>query len=230
MSSIIEQIDAMWNDHNNARKDVFEFSTKAVEDEPENSELLWRLARANYEYAIEKAVSKELKKKLTYERLDIANKALGLAPESGDCHKWVGISTSEVNEYESVITKLNSAMTIRDHFMKASELSTTDPMASHLLGRWCFRVSDMSWVERAAARGLAGHLAPHSSFEDALANFLKSEEMRPGHLKMNTWYIVQTYGKLKQKKEAKEWAAKVVAMPNLLDEDHDIDALAKAYL
>ncbi|EQC40515.1 hypothetical protein SDRG_02405 [Saprolegnia diclina VS20] len=126
-------------------------------------------------------------------------------------------------------------MTIRDHFMKASELSTTDPMASHLLGRFTLCIcsthrSCLSWVERAAARGLAGHLAPHSSFKDALANFLKSEEMRPGHLKMNTWYIVQTYVKLKQKKEAKEWAAKVVAMPNLLDEDHDIDALAKAYL
>ncbi|OQR95210.1 regulator of microtubule dynamics protein 1-like [Achlya hypogyna] len=228
--SSIEQIDSMWNDHNVARKAVFDFATTTAEAEPENPEVLWRLARSNYEYAIEKSVSKELKKKLTYERLDIATKALELAPESGDCHKWVGISTSEVNEYESVLTKLNSALTIRDHFIKASELSTEDPMASHLLGRWCFRVSDMSWVERAAARGLAGHLAPHSSFEDALANFLKSEEMKPGHLKMNTWFIVQTYAKLKNKTEAKKWAAKVAAMPNLLEEDYDIDAQVKAYL
>ncbi|OQR97755.1 regulator of microtubule dynamics protein 1-like [Thraustotheca clavata] len=228
--SAIEQVDSMWNDHNIPRKEVYEHTLQASEADPENPELLWRLCRGSYEYAIEKEVPKELKKKLTYERMDIANKALSLSPESPDCNKWVGICMNEVDEYESVVTKLNDAMKIREYFTKASELSTTDPMASHLLGRWCFRVSDMSWVERAAARAMAGHLAPHATFEEALENFLKSEDMRPGHLKMNTWFIVQTYSKLKKKKEAKEWAAKVVAMPNLLEEDFDIDVKAKAYL
>lgn len=57
--------------------------------------------------------------------------------------------------------------------MKAPQ---TDPTVQHILGRWCFSVASVGFIERKLASVIFA-TPPESSFEEALPYFLKHEEL-----------------------------------------------------
>lgn len=61
--------------------------------------------------------------------------------------------------------------------MKANELTPNDATTLHLLGRWCFSVANITWIERTAASALFSS-PPSSSYEEALGYFLKASTVR----------------------------------------------------
>ncbi|XP_069076539.1 regulator of microtubule dynamics protein 1-like isoform X2 [Pleurodeles waltl] len=86
----------------------------------ENGELLWRLARAAHDYSLLSTKPAE-KKRLVYEAIDFAKKALDKDPSNFAAHK------------------------------KAIELNNKDATTIHLLGLWSYFVAEMPWAQRKIA-------------------------------------------------------------------------------
>jgi len=78
--------------------------------------------------------------------------------------------------------------------------------------RWCKGVANVGFVERNIAKALFA-TPPVSSFEEALQNYLKADEIDP-NFKRNMFEIGQTYLLLKNNAEAKKWFQKLAAMPS----------------
>ena len=55
---------------------------------------------------------------------------------------------------------------------EALKESSSDRALQHLRGRWCFNVSELSWVERKLASAIYGEI-PKSSYKEALDSFLQ---------------------------------------------------------
>ncbi|KAI4900228.1 hypothetical protein NFI96_026019 [Prochilodus magdalenae] len=82
-----------------------------------------------------------------------------------------------------------------EHLDRALTLRDDDPLCFYLLGRWCFEVSRLSWVEQKAAAALFD-TPPNSCLNDALENFLKCHK------------------ELGNRSEARNWAQLALSMPS----------------
>jgi hypothetical protein len=64
---------------------------KALENDPNNAELLWRLSRASRLMIMDSRTPADEKKRLSYECLESAKKAAQIDEKNWAAHKWVAI-------------------------------------------------------------------------------------------------------------------------------------------
>ncbi|KAH0617589.1 hypothetical protein JD844_016007 [Phrynosoma platyrhinos] len=180
----------------------------------ENAEVLWRLARALRDLAQLSHTPAEKKKKLTYEALDYAKKALEKDPSCFSVHKWYAICISDVGDYEGIKTKIANAFVIKDHFQKAIELNPKDATSLHLMGIWCYTFAEMPWYQRRIAAVLFS-TPPSSTYEE-----VKSFE--PNFYSKNLLFLGKTYLKLNNRKMALLWLMKAKERVSHTEEDKQV--------
>jgi len=208
-------------------QEVFDFLSEEVKSKPDDVEILWRLARANYELG-EIASDKTVKQEYFTEAHKLAAKCLELDEKNAMSHKWVAITTSGLGDFLSTKEKIGNSFKIKEHALKALELKPTDPTICHLLGRWCYAVANIGWVDRKLAAALFA-TPPTSTFEEALGYLQKAEQLQPNFLRNAVW-IGDTYTSLKQYDKAREAYKCAVEMPYTGDVETALhnDAVAKA--
>lgn len=123
--------------------------------------------------------------------------------------------SSTVGGYKQQIT---DAFTVKSHWQEASTLDPNDATCHHLLGRWCFTVTDMPWYQRKVASALFA-TPPSSTYEEALTHFQAAEHISPGFWKANQYYIALCYQRLNQPDEATTWARSAALLPVQTEED-----------
>lgn len=175
-----------------------------------NPEYLWRLAKATHTYAdvVGEQGDKTKKQQLAYEALKITSTALALTDDSANVHKWYAICLGSVGEYETVQNKIKNGFTFKEHTLLAMRLNPSDDSLHHLLGRWCYEVAQLSWIERKVATALYGEV-PGASLEEARNHFLEAETLRQqGVWHENRLFIAKTYIGEGQYANAVKWLAK----------------------
>lgn len=195
----------------------------------ENSELLWRLARASRDLANLSTTDAETKKALTYEAFDSAKKSLNLNEENFACHKWYAITLSDVGEYEGTKQKISNAYEIQKHFKKAIELNPLDATCYHLLGLWCFSITDVPWYQQKIAAAIF-ETPPSSSFEEAIDYFERAERLDANFYSMNQLMLGKAYLRLNKKEEALRWLEKLSKFTSKTEEDEKAKTEAKELL
>ncbi|XP_060705096.1 regulator of microtubule dynamics protein 2 [Hemiscyllium ocellatum] len=174
-------------------------------------EFLWRLARA-YADMHDIAVDVEDKKNYAVIGKEIAMDAVKLGPQNADSHMWLAIVCGHLSEYGSVQSKIKNGTLFKDHIDKAIELRPQDPKLYHLLGRWCYAASKLSWLEKKVAATLFNE-PPNSTIQEALQCFLKVEELHPSYSKTNCVYITKCYRELGQTNNAQMWCDTAASFP-----------------
>lgn len=176
-------------------------------EDSNNSEIIWRLARATCDKA-KSTSDPALRKKLMYEAFGYAEKALSLGKDINfACHKWYAIMLDYVGEYEATKERISKAYQIREHFLKAIELNPKDATSVHLLGYWCFVFADMPWYQQKIA-AVVFATPPSSTYEESLKYFLEAEKIDPGFYSMNLLMIGKTFLRLKETEQAKQYLMK----------------------
>ncbi|XP_069773323.1 regulator of microtubule dynamics protein 3-like isoform X2 [Narcine bancroftii] len=163
----------------------------------------WRLARA---YCDMVEMSENENEKFSYLDLGKAAVNTGLQQDdsSAECHKWYAIVSGRQAEHETIQNRIKAGYSFKEHIDKAIELKSYDPALYYLLGRWCYEVAQLGWIERKAAATFYG-TPPTSTIDEALKNFLKAEELKPGYSKSNLVYIAKCYRDLGNYATALHW-------------------------
>ncbi|XP_062848118.1 regulator of microtubule dynamics protein 1 [Trichomycterus rosablanca] len=187
----------------------------------DDAEFLWRLARASRDLSLLPNIAADQKKKLTYEALEYAKNALEKNETCFAAHKWYAVCLSDVGEYEGVKVKLGNSFIIRDHLVRAIELNPKDATSIHILGYWCFAFADLPWYQRKIAAVVFAS-PPTSTFEEALAYFLRAEEVDSNFYSKNLLMLGKTYIKLKDKEKALLWLNKARDYPAITEEDKQV--------
>ncbi|XP_078398805.1 regulator of microtubule dynamics protein 2 isoform X2 [Cetorhinus maximus] len=179
-------------------------------------EFRWRLARA---YADMHDITADVEDKKNYATIgkEIAMDAVNVGPQSADSHMWLAIICGHLSEYGSIQAKIKNGSLFKDHIDKAIELRPQDPILYHLVGRWCYAASQLSWLERKVAATLFNE-PPNSTIQDALQCFLKVEELHPRYSKANCVYITKCYRELGQTNNAQMWCDMAASFPNNTEE------------
>jgi hypothetical protein len=195
-------------------------SMKNQLNEGDNSQVLWRLAKAcmYLSKGAEKLNNKKREKDLCLEALAYSEKACKLDHNNKECHKWYCAAAGKLTSFVSDKEKIKYGFAFKEHSDIALKLDPNDFLMHFMFGRWSFEVSSLSWIERQIAKALYGKI-PTSSFDEALKAFLRSNELKP-KWKDNYLWIAKVLIAMKKKTEAKQWIDNGLALSvnNISDE------------
>jgi tetratricopeptide (TPR) repeat protein len=182
-------------------------------------ETLWRKARACHDFAQLKPSDKKHQERHFREGLGYAEAALLASGESEHyaAHKWFAVLTSRLADFVSTKEKILSAFLIREHAESALRLKPGDVSTLHMLGRWCYSIASVGWLERKLAAVLFAE-PPQSSFDEALGYFTQAHDAAPDWI-ANELYMGHCHEQLGNGAEAKRFYAHVVQ----LDAESPID-------
>ncbi|XP_048188490.1 regulator of microtubule dynamics protein 3 [Perognathus longimembris pacificus] len=182
-----------------------------------HQDFLWRLARA-YSDMCELTDEASEKKSFALGGKEAAEAALEKGDESAESHQWYAVLCGQLAEHESIQRRIQSGFSFKEHVDKAIALQPESARAHFLLGRWCYQVSHLSWLEKKTATALfESPLA--ATVQDALQSFLKAEELQPGFSKAGRVYISKCYRELGKNTEARRWMKLALELPNVTNED-----------
>ncbi|TMW56765.1 hypothetical protein Poli38472_006775 [Pythium oligandrum] len=201
-------------------QETYDFLKNSQTIHPNNIDVLWRLARA-CNFLVETISSQEEKKAKAFEGLAYAQQAYVLDTNSALANKWMGILTSTVGNFKDLKEKIAGAYEIRNFIQRAIELDPSDPFCHSILGQWCLAFANMTWIEKRAAAALFG-TPPTATYDDAVQYFLSGERASPGFWKKNAFLLAETYHKMKQDSNTREWLIKAHDLPVKTTEDQEV--------
>ncbi|XP_075701055.1 regulator of microtubule dynamics protein 3 [Rhinoderma darwinii] len=188
-------------------------------------DFLWRLARS---YSDMCEITEDIPEKKSYamegkEEVEIALQKEG---QSAECHKWFAILCGHLSQHEGIQKRIQTGYLFREHIEKAILLQPNDPQCYYLLGRWCYEVSNLGWLERKTASALYD-TPPSATLDEALQNLLKAEELSPGFSKATRVNIAKCYRDLGNTSDAAHWLKLAVELPDHTKEDKESAATIK---
>ncbi|CAI9601563.1 unnamed protein product [Staurois parvus] len=183
----------------------------------EHQDFLWRLARS---YSDMNELTDDLteKKSFALDGKEEAEHALQKGGQSAECHKWFAILCGQLSEHEGIQKRIQIGYIFKEHIEKAIALQPNDSKCYYLLGRWCYQVSNLGWLERKTASALY-ETPPSATIDEALQNFLKAEQLFPGFSKAARVYIAKCYMDLGDQSMADHWMKLAVELSDITKED-----------
>ncbi|NXR62287.1 RMD2 protein, partial [Rhadina sibilatrix] len=216
--NFLQQVDNLHKGSEDDKKEGFRLLLEKDDEYKNCVDFLWRLARA-YGDLFEMTTDAEEKRKYFSNIRNLQS------------NKWehlFAIMCGYMSQFESVQNKIRNGYLFKEHLDKAIELKPQDPFLYYLNGRWCYSVTQLSWLEKKVAAALFG-TPPTSTVEEALQNFLKAEEMHPGYSKCNYVYLAKCYKDLGQKNNALKYCDSALSILSVTNEDKeaqkDLEAL-----
>jgi len=179
-----------------------------------NPAFLGRLCKAQYLCSVlaDQAGEREKKKELILQAVDTGAKALELDNDNSEVHKWYAIALGSRGEFSGVKEKILDGFEFKSHIDAAARLAPRDYVTHHLLGRFCYEVSQLSWIERKMASTLFAN-PPEASLPEAIDHFLTAESLKPDGWKENRLFIAKCHIGLGDYVSAVTWLDKADAIP-----------------
>jgi tetratricopeptide (TPR) repeat protein len=193
-----------------------------------NVDVIWKISRGYFDFADRKPNDVDYKKQFIYDGRDYAERALALDETSAGAHKWYAIHHGQIGEAEGTEQKIKNSYGMRDHTLLAIQYDPKDAGNYHVMGRWHYALSDLSWIERQVA-SIIYATPPEASFEEALKFFTKAHELDRDDLH-NMLYIGYCHEELDNEDEAARWFNMVIGANTTSASDKGLQAEAKEAL
>ncbi|NXO49092.1 RMD3 protein, partial [Aramus guarauna] len=217
LGQLLQQADRLHNGDEQEKREGFQLLLNNKLAYADQKDFLWRLARAHSDMC---ETTEDTDEKRSYasdgkEELEVA---LQKWDQSAECHQWYAILCGQLSEHESIQKRIQTGYVFKEHIDKAIELKPEDPKSYYLLGRWCYQVSHLGWLEKKTASALF-EAPPTATVQDALQNFLRVEELSPGFSKAGRIYIAKCYRDLGNNSAADLWMNLASELPVNTKED-----------
>ncbi|XP_014356164.2 regulator of microtubule dynamics protein 1 [Papilio machaon] len=195
----------------------------------DNVEVRWRICRALYNLSRDLKFDENYRKGLIKQAYEIIEKEVTISPNHYAVHKWFALILEAKTSYEGYKERIKNLENIKQHMDLAVILNPNDATTFHMLGEWCFQITEMPWHHRRTAEVLFASL-PTSNYEDALEYFLKAETVQPRFYSMNLLRIGICYLKLNRPDQAKYYLQLAAIYPAKSNEDHQANKEATELL
>ncbi|NXC41297.1 RMD3 protein, partial [Penelope pileata] len=221
LGQLLQQADRLHAGDEQEKREGFQLLLNNKLAYADQRDFLWRLARAHSDMC---DITEDTEEKKSYasdgkEELEVAFQKWD---QSAECHQWYAILCGQLAEHESIQKRIQTGYVFKEHVDKAIALKPEDPKSYYLLGRWCYQVSHLGWLEKKTASALF-ETPPTATVHDALQNFLKVEELSPGFSKAVRVYIAKCYKDLGNNSAALLWTNLASELPVNTKEDAEME-------
>ncbi|XP_074060128.1 regulator of microtubule dynamics protein 2 isoform X2 [Macrotis lagotis] len=216
---LTQMIDDLYLKSDSDKRKSFELLCDYKNKYKDETEFIWRLTRA-YGDMCDLSTDIEEKRKYASDGKDQGERAISQAPKNGYCHLWYANLCGYVAECGGLQNRIKYGQLFKKHLDRALELIPDEPFLYYLNGRYCYSVFKLNWMEKKMASVLFG-MVPTSTLEEALKNFLKAEELKPGYSKYNYVYLAKCYKELGQKENALTYCDSASLVDSVNKKDHE---------
>ncbi len=226
VAELLEEAEAIHDDKDYDK--TMEILMEAIKLDGENHEILYKISRGYFDFADRKPDDFEYQKDYVYTGLEYAKKALDSNPNSAGGHKWYAIHIGRIGEIEGTKQKILNSYEVKEHTMKAIELDPEEAANYHVMGRWHYALSELSWFEAQVASLIYAKL-PEASFEEALEFFKKANALDEEDIR-NMLYAGHCLVELDNDEEAAKWYRMALAAEATSDSDKALQTQAQEAL
>ncbi len=146
-----------------------------------------------------------------------ANKAVAISPMNDEANVALAMVLGKSSLTKSGKEKLKSAKEIKRRVDIALKTNPNNYLAWHILGRWHYEISNISSVERTAAKIFFGGI-PSGSVKNAIMYFEKAKSLMP-HFILNYIELAKAYHKDGQVSKAISLMQTIQAFPLNTEDD-----------
>jgi len=215
VKALLDQAEKLHEDKNYSA--TMEKLREAEKLDKDNPEILWKIARAYFDFADQQPDNIEVQKANLYPGFDYAKKCVESAPNVAGGHQYYAILIGRIGEIEGTKQKITNSYAVREHTEKAIALDPKNDSNYHVMGRWHFALADLSWAERQIA-SLIYAKPPQASFVEAEKFFQKAHEIKPAEIRHLLW-LGKTQMKLGKKDAARTTLQKALNLPAKSDSE-----------
>ncbi|KFP19468.1 Regulator of microtubule dynamics protein 3, partial [Egretta garzetta] len=171
LGQLLQQADRLHSGDEQEKREGFQLLLNNKLAYADQKDFLWRLARAHSDMC-EIAADADEKRSYASDGKEELEIALQKWDHSAECHQWYAVLCGQLAEHESIQKRIQTGYVFKEHIDKAIDLKPEDPRSYYLLGRWCYQVSHLGWLEKKTASALF-EAPPTATVQDALQNFLR---------------------------------------------------------
>ncbi len=167
-----------------------------------NVQWLWRMARLEFDEAYQMEDKDSRKLPMLRKGLAFARDALKVDDRCAQAHLYYAMLIGQLSYYEGNEAKIRVSHEMKQHGLRAIALDPNSADAQHMMGRWHYELSDLSWVERTLAEALYGKL-PDASVEEAIRYFQAARKLEPDNVTHGLW-LAKSLLRVDRKEEARK--------------------------
>ncbi|XP_055943542.1 regulator of microtubule dynamics protein 1-like [Argiope bruennichi] len=193
VEALLEELDALLDSDTSDREYVYNRLCSMKNEFMDNPDFLWRFSKATHLYGLvlQNRNEMERRKELAFEACEYAKKAYEIEKNDPEILKWLAITMGCIGDFVGTHERIVNGHTFKEYVDKALILKPEDPSLHYMLGRWCYEVASLSWIERRVAATLFS-TPPEATLVDARKHLLEAERLKPDW-KENLLYLAKTY-------------------------------------
>ncbi|HEX4851115.1 MAG TPA: hypothetical protein VFV08_09930, partial [Puia sp.] len=157
-----------------------------------------------------------------------ATAALKVNSQSSDANLVMAMAIGRLTLIANGKEKVASINDIKLYAERAIKLDAGNFKAYHVLGKWNYEVSNLSFVERTLAKWFYGTV-PKASLQDAILNYEKARSINPAYV-LNYLELAKAYYRNDEKGKALGLLNKMMPLPVVVYDDIRIKEEGKRLL
>lgn len=184
-------------------------------------EILWRMARAEYERG--RSLRDDQRQKVFQQAEIYARAARDLDPDNDEGYKWLAVILGAKAEDADTRAQINASRLVKENIEKALTLDPEDDISWLILSRWHYKIAQLGFFARTLAKIVYGGL-PNASMEVAESSLLRAIAL---HDRISHRYnLAKVYAKMGKRAQALTQLEKALTLPVTFAEE--VDDLEKA--
>ncbi len=157
-----------------------------------------------------------------------AQTALSIDSANSEANTSMAIMLGRSTLTKSGKEKITSAKDIKKYVEVALKANPSNFLAWHVLGRWHYEISNLSFVEKTAVKVFYGGVPP-ASLKLGIAAFEKTKALNPGFV-LNYLELAKCYHRNNQNEKARALINEMLLLPNHTDDDPSVKEFGKKFL
>lgn len=211
-----------------AEEEALEAYEQILENEPDNYEALWRASFLHSR--IGNRLEGEDTQRAYYNRaINLAEQALKADSTNAQSHFVMSVAMGRKALIAGARDRVAASRDIKRHVDRALAYDSTHAGAWHVLGRWHFKVANLSFVERLAANTLFGGIPGDASNQKAAQSIERAIELND-HYVLYYHDLAMVYDEMGEEQKAIEACRKALELQNLTPDDPALKKECKEWI
>lgn len=218
LSTIEQKADSLYDNYQD--KQALELYSTILDENPNNYTVLWRTSFL-YSRVGNRFDNEDTKKEYFNKAIELAEQSLEVDSTDTQSNFVMSVAMGRKAIISGARERVAASREIKKYADRAIKYDSTNAGAWHVLGRWNFKVANLSWIERTAANTLFGGIPGNASNQKAAEFIEKAISINDAYV-LYYYDLAKVYDEQGKDQQGISTCQQALELPNLTPDDNSI--------